>query len=425
MPQLRYARNVAERLYPRIVDRLVRDELLPEFPAIFVTGPRGCGKSTSMSQFVDTILDLSIPGVRKAAIEDPDGILAAAPGRVLIDEWQEAPEILGAAKRAIDTDVASAPGRFIITGSVRAAHQAATWPGTGRLIRVQMSGLTQAELEDDNSYNPIDTMFGAGPPRFGHSDLSRRDYLNRIVAGRFPDVVGRSDRARSRWFDGYVEQLVDRDAAQVATTSPRPLKLRSVLSSCVARTGQELNKEATARDADVAKGTADNYITLLEDLSIIRRVPAWHNKRLQRLNRSPKIHIADPGLAAHLLSVDATVLERDATLVGQLFETFAATELSAHLETTEERTEMFHLRNRDGNEVDLVLERQGKIVALEVKSSASVDRSDARGLLWLRDRIGAAFHYGAVLYSGALPFQIDDQIWAIPTSALWRPPVNP
>ena len=107
MPQLRYARNVAERLYPRIVDRLVRDELLPEFPAIFVTGPRGCGKSTSMSQFVDTILDLSIPGVRKAAIEDPDGILAAAPGRVLIDEWQEAPEILGAAKRAIDTDVAS------------------------------------------------------------------------------------------------------------------------------------------------------------------------------------------------------------------------------------------------------------------------------------------------------------------------------
>jgi len=157
-----------------------------------------------------------------------------------------------------------------------------------------MSGLTQSELEDNDTYNPIDTLFGDEAPTSGHSALSRHEYLAKIVAGRFPDAIGRSDRGRSRWFDGYV----DRDAAQVATTNPRPRKLRSVLSPCVAPTGQELNKEATARDADVAKGTADNYITLLEDLSIIQLVPPWHNKRLHRLNRSPKTHIADPGLAA-------------------------------------------------------------------------------------------------------------------------------
>jgi len=214
-----------------------------------IVGPRGCGKSTSMSQFADTIVDLSIPGVRTAAIEDPDGILAAARGRVLIDEWQEAPEILGAAKRAVDADLTSTPGRFIVTGSVRAAQQAATWPGTGRLLRVRMSGLTQSELEHNNSYNPIDTLFANHAPTFGHSALSRHDYLARIVAGRFPDAIGRSERSRSRWFDGYVEPLVNRDAAQIATMNPRPRKLRSVLSSCVARTGQELNKEATARDA--------------------------------------------------------------------------------------------------------------------------------------------------------------------------------
>jgi len=112
---------VVEHLYPRIVDRLVAEELLPEFPAIFVVGPRGCGKSTSMSQCAETILDLSTPGVRRAAIEDPDGILSTSPGRVLIDEWQEAPEILGAVKRVVDADRSSRPGRFIVTGSVRAA----------------------------------------------------------------------------------------------------------------------------------------------------------------------------------------------------------------------------------------------------------------------------------------------------------------
>lgn len=121
---------MVEHLYPRIVDRLVLEELLPEFAAILIVGPRGCGKSTSMSQFADTILDLSTPGVRTAAIEDPDAILAASPGRVLIDEWQEAPEILGAVKRAVDADLSNTPGRFIVTGSVRAAEQAATWPGT-------------------------------------------------------------------------------------------------------------------------------------------------------------------------------------------------------------------------------------------------------------------------------------------------------
>lgn len=400
----------------------MQDELLDEFPAVFVVGPRGCGKSTSMGQFADTILDLSIPGIRTAAVEDPDGVLAVSPGRVLIDEWQEAPEILGAVKRAVDTDPSTAPRRFIITGSVRAAYQAATWPGTGRLIRVRMYGLTQGELERDNGHNPIDALFSESVPRYTRSDLKRSDYLSRIVAGRFPDVVDRSGRGRTRWFDSYVEQLVDRDVAQLSDQNPRPRKLRAVLASCAARTGQELNKSATANDAGVAQGTADSYISLLEALSIIVRVPAWHNKRLHRLNRSPKVHIVDPGLASHLLGVDTVVLSRDATLVGQLFETFAVTELITYLETTEETTELFHFRQRDGHEVDVVLERRGRVVGLEVKSSTSVSRADARGLAWLRDRLGDDFVRGVVLYSGELPFQIDDRIWAVPLSALWRRP---
>lgn len=415
---------VSQDLFPRVIDRMLEGELLPEFPAVFVVGPRGCGKSTSMGQFADTILDLSIPGVRTAALEDPDGVLAASFGRVLIDEWQEVPEILGAVKRAVDASPPSIPGRFIVTGSVRAAYQAATWPGTGRLIRARMYGLTQGELERNNTYNPIEALFAGSELEHGWSDLKRSDYLSRIVAGRFPDVVGRSERGRSRWFDSYIEQLVDRDAAQLADGNPRPRKLRAVLSSCAARTGQELNKGATADDADVARGTADSYLSLLEDLSIVVRIPSWHNKRLRRLNRSPKIHIVDPGLAAHLLNADETVLGRDATLVGQLFETFVVAELMTHLETVQEATELFHFRNRDGIEVDVILERRGQVVGLEVKSSMSVDRTDARGLIWLRDRLKDDFLHGAVLYSGEIPFRIDERIWAAPLSSLWRDPAN-
>ncbi len=102
--------------------------------------------------------------------------------------------------------------------------------------------------------------------------------------------------------------------------------------------------------------------------------------------------------------------------------TFAATELLAHIETAAEETRIFHARDRDGKEVDMVLESRGKIVGVEVKSSSVVGRDDAKGLIWLRERLGDAFAGGAVLSSGRIPFQIDDRVWALPLSALWNAP---
>jgi uncharacterized protein len=407
-------------LYPRIIERLVERELLPVFPAILVVGPRGCGKSTSMTRFADTVLDLSEPGVRMAVQEDPDGVLATSNGTVLVDEWQEAPEVLGAIKRAVDSDRSGRPGRFIVAGSVRAAHQASTWPGTGRLIRVRMYGLTQAELEGRPEFNPVDVFFGADTAGSERSDLMRADYVERLVAGRFPVTVGLEGRNRSRWYRAYIDQLIDRDAAQVAGRAVPAHKLGAVFGSCAARTGRELNKQATASDAGVDFRTADGYLDLLEALSVVVRVPAWHTSRLHRLTRAPKVHVIDPGMAAHVLNVDGEVLGRDPRLVGQLFETFVVSGLLAHLEATTVETSMFHLRDRDGKEVDVVLERQGRVVGLEVKSSTAVDRGDARQLLWLRDRLGEAFVFGAVLYSGRIPFEIDDRVWALPISSLWR-----
>ena len=413
---------MTEDLYPRALDHLVAEELMPVFPAVLVVGPRGTGKSTSLKRLTDSTLDLSVPGVRIAAGEDPDGVLGSFDGSVFIDEWQEVPEILGAVKRAVDASGGQAAGRFVITGSVRARRQAVTWPGTGRFVRVRMYGLTQAERERHGRYNPIDAFFEAEPPIFVHSELSRPDYLDRITAGRLPAAVDLQGRNRSRWYAAYIEQLIDRDAQQVSKRVTQAAKLRSVFRSCMARTGQELNRNATARDADVDYRTAEHYISLLEDLSIIIQVPAWHSKQLRRLTQAPKVHVTDPGMACHVLNVDSRGLGSDATLVGQLFKTFVAAELAAHIETTSEETLQFHLRDRDGHKVDVVLERHGRIVGLEVKSSTAVDRSDARGLIWLRDKLGAEFCYGAVLYSGLAPFQIEDRIWSLPLSSLWRPP---
>ncbi len=102
-------------------------------------------------------------------------------------------------------------------------------------------------------------------------------------------------------------------------------------------------------------------------------------------------------------------------------ETFVATELLPHVESASDTTTMFHYRDRSGHEVDLLLERRGRLVALEVKSASVVDRRDARNILWLREQLGEEFHLGAVLYTGRFPFRIDDRVWALPIGALWRP----
>ena len=410
--------------YGRIVERLLRDELMPVFPALHLVGPRGCGKTTSAATLADTVLDLSEPGTGRAARENPDGLLAAAPGSVLVDEWQEAPEILGAVKRAVDRDRTHAAGRFLVAGSVRAAQQASTWPGTGRLIRVRMYGLSQSEFEDRHSFNPIDAFFADEPSEFPNSQWVRSAYCDAIVRGRLPDAARFDGEARSRWYDSYVEQLAERDVTQITEHSPRPAKLQTVLESCAARTGQLLNKQATARDAGVNVRTADAHISMLEDLSVVMRVPAWHAHHVKRLTRSPKVHLLDPGMAASLLSLDARALGITDRAVGQLFETFVVTELLPHVEAASVQTRLLHARSGDGAEVAVVLERHGALVGFEVKSSESVGRSDAKGLMWLREAAGDAFRFGAVLYAGAWPLQLDDRIWALPISTLWTPPLN-
>lgn len=407
--------------YRRIVERLLRDELLPTFPAIHLVGARGCGKTTSATRFADAVLDLSEPGIRRAAVESPDGLLAGSHGTVLIDEWQEAPEILGAVKRAVDGDLEATPGRFVIAGSVRAAHQAATWPGTGRLIRVRMHGLTHTEIEGTDAYDPVARFFAGDTDGYARSEWDRARYCHTIVRGRFPGAMRFGSTARDRWFASYVEQLAERDAAQLTLRSPQAPKLRAVLDSCAARTGQLLNKQAVARDSAVDVRTADAHVSLLEDLSVVVRIPAWHTQRVKRLTRSPKVHVMDPGLAAHLLGTDARALSLSERLVGQLFETLVVTEILPHLQAPAAPTGLFHARSADGKEVDLVLERHGSIVGLEVKSSENVGRRDARGLMWLRDITGDAFQMGAVLYAGQWPFRLDDRIWALPISTLWQP----
>lgn len=120
-------------------------QYLAGLAAVMVVGPRATGKTSTARRYAASVVRMDRPAEAAAFRADPDAALRVLPGPILLDEWQEVPEVLGAVKRAVDDGAAA--GRFILTGSVRAPLSSATWPGTGRVVRVVMDGVSRRELD--------------------------------------------------------------------------------------------------------------------------------------------------------------------------------------------------------------------------------------------------------------------------------------
>jgi len=170
----------------------------------------------------------------------------------------------------------------------------------------------------------------------------------------------------------------------------------------------------------LSRPTIRDYVTLLERIFLIEMLPPWHSNRLSRLVKSPKLHLGGTGLAAALLGVDDAALVKDRTLYGQLLETFAFQEPRRQASWHGGAIGFHHFRDKDGYEVDIVLEREGRDIAgIEVKASSTVTEADFRGLRKLRDAGGARFAAGVLLYDGEHALRFGEGLFAVPIAALW------
>jgi predicted AAA+ superfamily ATPase len=406
---------------PRYVDRAL-DLLLAELPAMMLTGPRGCGKTTTALRRAAAVMRLDRPDEAGAFRASPDAVLAAQPMPVLIDEWQVVPESMGAVKRAVDAG--SGAGRFLLTGSVRARLDSAGWPGTGRIVPLAMYGLTVGELQHRHqAAAAIERLFSDEDPPVGvlKPAPSLVDYLDHAIRGGFPDAVGLSDFSRSTWYEGYADQLVRHDVSDLAEVRS-PAGLAALLRAVALNTAGLPSLTTLADAARIDHRTARTYLDLLEDLRIIERIPAWTTNRLSRLVKSPKYYILDPGLAAHLAGDTRTGMLKSGDRIGRLVDTFVLAQLRPLFKLATPAVTAHHLRDdNQTREVDLVLESaSGRIVGIEVKAASTVDPRDARHLAWLRDHLGTTFQRGIVLHAGATTYPLGERMWAVPIAALWQ-----
>jgi uncharacterized protein len=406
---------------PRLADAPI-EELLGGVPALLLVGPRAAGKTTTARRHARSVLRLDRPAEAAVVAADPDVALAELREPVLIDEWQAVPEVLGAVKRAVDDD--PRPGRFVLTGSVRAELTAAGWPGTGRLVRVPLWGLTQRELTSHHRADSlIDRLFDGAfdAIRVPRDPPNLRGYCELALRGAFPQVARQtSGSIRRRWLEAYLEQLIQRDAAAIGSARD-PRLLRRYVRALAANSAGVTEHKTLYDAAGINRLTAVAYDGLLEALFVIDQVPAWTTNRLARVTRAPKRYLVEPAFFGPLLGLDVRAVLRDADQLGRLVDTFVLAQLRAEIEPSRARPTVHHLRLEHGRrEIDLVLEAgDGRVVAIEIKASAAPDREMARHLLWLRDELGDQLVTGVILHTGPRAFRIDERILALPICALW------
>jgi predicted AAA+ superfamily ATPase len=167
--------------------------------------------------------------------------------------------------------------------------------------------------------------------------------------------------------------------------------------------------------------TLSRYLSLLEATFLIYFLPPWSLNLGKRLVKSPKIHLADSGLAAYLCGAYSRRLQLDLTLAGRLFESFVAGEIRKQSGWTQHPARLFHYRSQTGEEIDLLLEdRAGNIAALEIKLSQTITSRDVKSMAGLRDLLGERFVRGAAIYSGRETMPLGDRLIALPIGAVFQ-----
>jgi len=418
---------------PRILDARLRDDLAT-LPAVVVEGPKAVGKTRTAQRLVSSEFRLARAEVAQNLAGGTDVIEKAAPP-VLIDEWQRVPRIWDDVREWVDAD--PTPGRFLLTGSA-APRDVPMHSGAGRIVSMRMRPLSLAERDFDRpSVSVAELVNGSGAEVGGATEAGLADYVAEITASGFPAIrsLG-SSKARSRALDGYVDAIVTKEFPDQGLMVRKPEALLGWMRGYALATGSTssynaiLDAATTGESDKPAKSTALAYRDTLASLWMLDPVPAWRpvaNGPGVPLASSPKHFLADPALATRLLDVDDVTLvagsrldplgPQAGPLLGRLFEALVALNLQTYAQACDAR--LSHLRTANGqHEVDFLVTRRDRVVAIEVKLARSVDGRDVRHLNWLESVLPAYRVTKVCVTTGPWAFTRDDGVHVVPAALL-------
>ena len=405
--------------YPRVIQPRIA-EALSDTPVVLLAGPRQSGKTTLVKQIAEQqglrYITMDDELSLLAAREDPAGMIRNL-NRAVIDEIQRAPQLLLAIKKSVDED--RRPGRFLLTGSANLMTLPTVADSlAGRMETLMLLPLSQSEIES-NSANWVDRAF-TGQILDTSTLAVGSQLVDRVLRGGYPEAISRTaSRRRKIWARQYIDALIQRDVRDVAGIEKLD-QLPRLLSALAQTAGQMCNYSQLGAQVGLHGKTASRYVSVFEQMYLLKRVDVWADNRLKRLVKTAKLQFIDSGLLASLLDISADEAHTERPRFGNLLETFVYAELLKHISTADGDYRLMYYRDADKFEVDLVIEAAlGQLVAVEVKAAATVKQIDLRGLKKLANQAQKQFKMGVLLYDGTETMPLGDRLWAAPLSTLW------
>lgn len=409
-----YIHAVNTKPLPRLLEPAL-DQRLGVMPAVVVTGARQTGKST-LAQHLPTnsrrFVTLDDIDAVDVARRDPEALVGGSQP-VTIDEIQREPELLHSVKREIDRQRLA--GQFLLTGSANLllmrqvseslagrASYLTLWPMTRR----EQQGLGRCGVWEDliaaDDADWLDML--AGQPD------EPADWRSLAARGGFPTPALELKTAADRaiWFDGYTQTYLERDLQDLSSIAALPDFRRLMRATCL-RLGQLVNQTELGRDVALPQPTVHRYLNLLEVSYLLVRLPAYAVNRTKRLIKSPKMYWADTGLALHSAGLSAPL--------GAHLENIVLQDLMAWRDARLGHAELLYWRTASGEEVDFVIEHNGRLLPIEVKSSSRPRLRDAAHLRTFRKEYGEAARVGLLLHTGNQLEWLAPDVLAVPW---WR-----
>lgn len=293
----------------------------------------------------------------------------------------------------------------------------------GRMETLSLLPFAGCELERSRG-RWLDLVFAGEVPRLraGAAAPARQPaaLVQRVLRGGYPEAVGRSSaQRRASWSRQYLDSLLTRDVRDIAHIE-KIARLPRLVAALGQVAGQVCNLSQLGGQVGLDRKTVDNYLAVLEQMFLVRRVAPWSANRLARIVKAPRMHFLDSGLLASLVGLNETGVARDRRRFGPLLESHVFGELLKLASWAEDDYRIYGYRDRDGGEVDFVVENaEGRIVGIEVKAAASTQAADFTGLRRLATLAGPAFAAGVVLYDGRETLPMGGGLWAMPLDTLW------
>ena len=360
--------------------------LLKKYPIVALTGPRQSGKSTLLKHLLPNFqyVNLERPDIREFAENDPNGFLAQYSTPIILDEVQNVPNLFSYLQVIVDEK--KEMGQFVLSGSSQfKLRESISQSLAGRVSIFNLLPLSINELKQVQQNLKV-------------------SHFKQLVKGFYPAIYDRNISSHDYYGD-YLQTYIERDVRSLINV--KDLKqFQRFLKLCAGRVGSLVNYTSIGNDLGLSRETIKTWLNVLEASYIAYELPPYYKNFNKRVIKSSKLYFYDTGLLSYILGVNEESIQMH-PLKGGVFENYVINEFIKERFNNHQQAEFYFFRDSGGNEVDLIAEEKGAIMAYEIKSSQTFSKDFIKGLKKFKELVGDSLSSGAVIYAGDIKSRVD------------------